>query len=214
MGRHATTFCVRRTTMTNNNTPAASSVPSSGMPRSAAGPKPDLSVPDITKIDLAFDAIGRRVTGVTTHGGHVLDMPLMSEILPGLWMGGCEDGVTLPGVFDFVLSMYPWEKYELHEDVLQRLEIAMYDQRGKVDGDLVLDVAGLVNEWRKQGTVLVHCQAGLNRSGLVTATALVLDGWDPAAAIAHLRDRRGPAVLCNPDFEAWVLAQSGRRSAA
>ena len=86
--------------------------------------------------------------------------------------------------------------------------------RGKVDDDLVFDAATLVNEWRKQGTVLVHCQAGLNRSGLVTATALVLDGWDPAAAIAHLRDRRGPAVLCNPDFEAWVLAQSGSRSAA
>jgi protein-tyrosine phosphatase len=141
-------------------------------------------------------------------------MPLMSEILPGLWMGGCEDGVPLPRIFDFVVSMYPWEKYELHEDVLQRLEFAMYDQRGAVNGDLVAEVAGLINEMRSSGTVLVHCQAGLNRSGLVTAAALVLDGWTAGAAISHLRARRGPAVLCNPDFEAWLRGFGAARPAA
>lgn len=202
---------------TNNHTPTNSTPMPAAAPQAAAphaDVNVDLSVPDITRIDLVFDAIKRRVTGITTHGGHVLDMPLISEILPGLWMGGCEHGVDLPDFIDFVVSMYPWEQYDVHPGLMERREVAMYDQRGKVDGDLVLDVAGLVNEWRKQGTVLVHCQAGLNRSGLITAAALVLDGWDPAAAIAHLRDRRGPAVLCNPDFEAWVLAQSGSRSAA
>lgn len=197
---------------TNNSTPKQSTDPTNSV--APAQQAVDLNRPDITRIDLAYDAASRRVTGMTTHGGFILDMPLISEILPGLWMGGCEDGVELPGFIDFVMSMYPWEKYETHPDLLDRIEVAMYDQRGKVDGDLVLKVAELVNEWRKQGTVLVHCQAGLNRSGIVTAAALVLEGWEPAAAIAHLRDRRGPAVLCNPDFEAWVLAQSGSRSAA
>lgn len=197
---------------TNNITPKQSTDPSSSV--APAQEAVDLGRPDITRIDLAYDATSRRVTGITTHGGFILDMPLISEILPGLWMGGCEDGVELPEFIDFVVSMYPWEKYDVHPRLTERLEVAMYDQRGRVDDDLVRTVAGIVNQWRQEGTVLVHCQAGLNRSGLITAAALVLDGWDPAAAVAHLRARRGPAVLCNPDFEAWVLAQSGSRSAA
>lgn len=54
--------------------------------------------------------------------------------------------------------------------------------------------------------VLVRCQAGLNRSGLVVASVLVdHEGWDPAEAIAHLRAVRDPMALFNPTFEAHLL---------
>jgi protein-tyrosine phosphatase len=46
----------------------------------------------------------------------------------------------------------------------------------------------------------------LNRSALVAGMALILDGWKPADAIALLREKRSPAVLCNPAFEQWLLS--------
>ena len=54
---------------------------------------------------------------------------------------------------------------------------------------------------------LVHCHAGLNRSGLVTALALTeLLGIDGNEAIEKLRIIRGPYVLCNRHFETYVMS--------
>jgi protein-tyrosine phosphatase len=47
--------------------------------------------------------------------------------------------------------------------------------------------------------VLVTCRMGLNRSGLVCALVLVLNGRRPAEAIAHIQRRR-PGALNNPEF--------------
>jgi protein-tyrosine phosphatase len=51
----------------------------------------------------------------------------------------------------------------------------------------------------------VHCQAGLNRSGLITARALMLRGMSATDAIQLLRKRRDPAVLCNAVFANWLV---------
>jgi protein-tyrosine phosphatase len=64
--------------------------------------------------------------------------------------------------------------------------------------------ARLVSQGKK---VLVHCQAGLNRSGVVTALALINLGYTPTAAIELMREKRSPLVLCNEAFENWVLDQ-------
>lgn len=48
--------------------------------------------------------------------------------------------------------------------------------------------------------VLVTCQQGRNRSGLVAALALVLAGSTPYSAIRSIREGRGPTALSNPDF--------------
>jgi protein-tyrosine phosphatase len=67
----------------------------------------------------------------------------------------------------------------------------------------------MVADRLRQGhTVLVHCQAGLNRSNLIAALALMrLTGCDAAAAIALLREKRSPLVLCNEAFEQYLLAR-------
>lgn len=52
---------------------------------------------------------------------------------------------------------------------------------------------------------LIHCSAGLNRSGLITALALCALGYEPRAAIARIREARSPWCLFNRDFERFIL---------
>lgn len=55
--------------------------------------------------------------------------------------------------------------------------------------------------WQEGARVLVRCQAGVNRSGLVLALILMHIGWDVGRAVDHLRKARSPRVLSNADFE-------------
>lgn len=68
-------------------------------------------------------------------------------------------------------------------------------------------LADMVNTFRKLGPTLVHCQAGLNRSGLICGLALVKSGVKPAEAIAHMRAIRSREVLYNNTFREWLLTQ-------
>jgi protein-tyrosine phosphatase len=52
--------------------------------------------------------------------------------------------------------------------------------------------------------VLVRCSGGLNRSGLVVASALVELGRTPEEAITSVREARGPWALTNPGFVAYL----------
>lgn len=133
-------------------------------------------------------------------------VPLISQVGDALWMGGCRDGVRLGPEFDFVLSLYPWDRYAL-EDNTARLEVKLFDAAEMPEADLLVRLARTVNLFRGYGNVLVHCQAGLNRSGLVTALALMLDGEEPEVAIHRLRSERCGVVLCNKTFEDWLLGE-------
>jgi protein-tyrosine phosphatase len=58
--------------------------------------------------------------------------------------------------------------------------------------------------WQAGDQVLIRCQAGLNRSGLVTALVLMIDGYTADEAIDLIRDRRSPDALFNTDFVRWL----------
>lgn len=133
--------------------------------------------------------------------------PVVTQVEDNLWQGGCRQGIVLPSRFKYVLSLYQWEKYTLPEGC-ERVEVEMYDA-GYVPDVGQLDVlSDQINEWRSRedGDVLVHCQAGLNRSGLLTALSLVKRGMSPSMAITKLRLGRSNMVLCNQKFEEWLLA--------
>ena len=148
-----------------------------------------------------FTAFWANVRGDWT----VIDMPVLTEVIPGLWVGG-EPEPRLPSGFDFVVNLYaPWARYE--HDGTDVWDVAVNDDEvGDDEAALFVEVAREVNRRVDDGqTVLVHCQAGLNRSVTVVALVLMLRGMKAADAIALLREKRHRLVLCNPHFEKWLL---------
>jgi len=161
---------------------------------------------DPTRIDIALDPREQRMSGIATHGRTWFDVPYISQIDETLWVGGCADGLILPTEIEHVVSLYPWEAYRAHHEVKSVLSVRMYDSLEQGTAQ-VPAIAAWVNVCRADGPTLVHCQAGLNRSNLVAATALILGGMAPSDAVALLREKRSPACLCNPAFvEALGLA--------
>lgn len=178
---------------------------------------------DIAKgtVELGPEFEHHRIRGYVPHAqarglNPNLDVPLISHVIDGLpgslWQGGCVDSdarfrlepVRLPDGFDFVLSLYPWGlQYELPEGC-EREVVTMYDSldQGFEQVDELAD--GLAARLRAGETVLVHCQAGLNRSGLLAARTLTKLGKTPAESVALLRESRCPLVLCNEAFENWI----------
>lgn len=153
---------------------------------------------------------GMRMRGHAIHGGY-FDVPLIQRVLKleeydgggDLWQGGCINGLRLPEDFDYVLSLYPWGKYILGPNT-ERTEITMYDSLDQA-ADQAQELAASVVDWLRVGAkVLIHCQAGLNRSGLITAVTLVKLGYSPSDAIDMLRKMRCSEVLCNRSFEDYV----------
>lgn len=160
---------------------------------------------DPTSFAIDFDPTVRRMRGYAVHGNTPFDVPFVSAITDDLWQGGCEDGMVLPRDVRHLISLYPWEQYTVEHELDSSLSVRLYDSVDQ-EFDAVTDIARWVNRCRKTGVTLVHCQAGLNRSALVAATALILDGTDPGEAVALLRSKRSPAVLCNPAFVAWLIS--------
>lgn len=139
---------------------------------------------------------------------------LWSEIVPGLWQGGTDDddvvhnrhrqvGVTLDD-FEFVTTLYaaanPVDWF------VQEIRYGIYDSSME-DFDVaeLLGVVAMTHAaWKRGKRTLVRCQAGWNRSGLVTALVLMRDGYSADEAINLLRERRSRWALCNETFEHWL----------
>lgn len=172
---------------------------------------------DPTAIPIFMDGKEPRIHGETNYGP-AFDCPLITPVTSKLWQGGCMTGLTLAPRFYHVISLYPWERYKFQRARMDtEVYVYMYDSRDQ-GFEQVDALARLVNVCRQQeGDTLVHCQAGLNRSSLVIARALWLDGRSEGDGIIvpgihgsgddiveMLRQKRSPAVLCNPSFEAEV----------
>ena len=56
------------------------------------------------------------------------------------------------------------------------------------------------------GRVLVHCAAGLNRSGVRGGGAHAVDAETVLETVAHCRRARGNMVLCNESFQEQLVA--------
>ena len=143
---------------------------------------------------------------------------LHSMIVPNLFQGGTDDldvihlaqtntrpRVDLP--FDAIVTMYAWARpadwniqefrYGVPDASISDIDLNRLRQAVEFGYD----------RWKAGDRVLVRCQAGLNRSGLVLALILIKDGLTPQEAINRIRENRGSDALFNADFHNWLLQE-------
>jgi protein-tyrosine phosphatase len=144
---------------------------------------------------------------------------LFSMIAPNLFQGGTDDldVIHLPVTnnrkrtdlpFDSIVTMYAWARpadWNVQEF-----------RYGVPDASITdIDLARLreavefgYSRWKSGDRVLIRCQAGLNRSGLVLALILIKDGHSPETAISMIRTGRGDDALFNTSFTDWLIAEA------
>lgn len=165
-----------------------------------------------TQLDTVEDRLSR------PDWGHGRSNKLMHEILPDLWMGGTHDDDTLgnsrfahkPFItlanFDTVITMYQYanpagwfvkeHRYCIYDSDLENNDI----------DELFATARVAYNDWAEGKRVYIRCQAGWNRSGLITALVLMLDGIPAREAIDLIREKRSEHALCNPAFVRFLEA--------
>ena len=146
---------------------------------------------------------------------------LFNEILPNLFMGGTSDDATInfpqelnhfkgERNFDCIVTLYAWASPANWGIEERRL--------GFPDAQIVNEYLDPIHEmaswahsrWKLGKKVLIRCQAGLNRSGLLTALVLIHEGYSSADAIALIREKRSGWALCNSDYVSYLNSLDGR----
>lgn len=137
-----------------------------------------------------------------------------NEIIPGLWMGGSRFHERSTGLvreakaadlFDVVISM----NTHFGRDVSPAMgHWSMPINDGELTPPELLKVQYCVDKAvqvvQAGGKILVRCNMGLNRSGLVVALAMLRLGHTPTGAILFIRRERGPDALSNPHFRGYI----------
>jgi protein-tyrosine phosphatase len=79
---------------------------------------------------------------------------------------------------------------------------------GPIDPATIPEIEALAewaySMWKSGERVLIRCQAGMNRSSLLTALVLMRDGKSADEAIALIKERRSPYVLSNSHFVKYL----------
>ena len=147
--------------------------------------------------------------------------PLYSEVAPNLFMGGTDDLATIDQAqelkyfngkneFDCVVTLYAWAA-PANWGVEER-------RFGFPDADIIEEYLPTIIElaqwahakWSSGKRVNIRCQAGLNRSGLITALTLMISGMSADEAIDTLREKRSTYALCNGEYEHWLLTEASQ----
>jgi len=133
------------------------------------------------------------------------------EIIPGLWQSGTpEDHTPIFDRFDIVFTMYAMAPKASSGNWIQPLVDRRFEFHDGYCTPTVKDkairaateaCAALDNG----ATVLMRCQAGINRSSLVTALVLINRGMEPKQAIDTIRSKRDERCLSNDSFKNWLL---------
>ena len=151
--------------------------------------------------------------------------PLYSEVAPNLFMGGTDDNATIDQAqklrhfegsneFDCVVTLYAWAA-PANWGVEER-------RFGFPDANIIQEYIPTIVElaqwahakWAAGKKVNIRCQAGLNRSGLVTALTLMISGMSAQDAINTLREKRSDYALCNGEYERWLKYEANTYLAA
>lgn len=141
----------------------------------------------------------------------------MSKILEGLWQcGGYELLAEAEEVKPDLIVCLARPHHLNTEERTSAWLSNHYIRFAFDDGDALPNMDSLwgvvnqvVNMVKAGGRVIVHCNAGLNRSGLVCAMAVaLLTGKSGRQAMEHVRICRNPLALCNRAFENFLVKLS------
>ena len=142
--------------------------------------------------------------------------PLFSEIVPNLFMGGTDDldvihyaqnsyakRKDLP--FDAIVTMYAWARPA--DWSVQEFRYGVPDASiNEIDLSRLREAVDFgYNRWQSGDRVLIRCQAGLNRSGLVTALILIRSGITAEEVIKMIREKRDEYALYNEEYVAFLM---------
>jgi protein-tyrosine phosphatase len=147
------------------------------------------------------------ITGNTYWTDETFALPLISHVEGNLFVGGVKDCLPLPRNIKHLISLHVWVSYRVDHQLDSLTQVLAYDAAVEPLVPILDGLALWVVACLRSGNTLIHCQAGLNRSGLVAALTLMKMGRTAKDAIALLRKKRSPFVLCNPSFEAWLLSR-------
>jgi hypothetical protein len=133
-----------------------------------------------------------------------------------LWMGGYPRGDDFEGIH-CVVSMTSNGEWGQKPRVPCSVHIPLIDHDDELKrlatADQVRMMARSVAQMLTEGkNVLIHCGAGLNRSGVATARVLMELGMPAEMAINVVRTRRLPVgqALFNQGFVRWLMEEDGK----
>ena len=128
-------------------------------------------------------------------------------ILPGLWLGNGKSSLddeflkknNIKTVFNCTKDL------PFHESIKRRYRVPVDDNlKDEEIRNLQLwsfEVVYKITKEHKQGNVLVHCYAGMQRSAAVVAMYLIsTQGYKPSEAISFLRSKRSIAFYPVANF--------------
>ena len=169
--------------------------------------------------DINYDMIKELSEGQRPDQSNFLPENTWDEIKPGLWLGGTHDEHDMrwgrashelppigPDEFDTIITMYAWARPA--DWFVKEIRFGIYDgDMSDFDTASLHEIVSIAHrDWKAGKKVLVRCQAGINRSGLIMALVLIRDGMSAAKAIELMRSKRARSVLRNETFEKWLLA--------
>lgn len=137
-----------------------------------------------------------------------------TEVIPNLFVGGHRvdswenQKCIVTDEFDLVVSLHSEPGYGPQDgipEVRMRIRDADLDPEHHDKIDVIAnEVAARVRAGEK---VLVRCLAGINRSSLVAARAMMINGLTADEAITKIRLERSPFCLFNQSFVAFLRSQ-------
>jgi protein tyrosine phosphatase len=146
---------------------------------------------------------------------YTIDYPteLWSEVLPKLWQGGTDDDDVFNQLYkpaiskkDFDLVITAYASANPVDWFVKEIRFGFYDSDMKdFDPNDLKEIVRMAHtEWKRGQRVLIRCQAGMNRSGLIMALILIREGHTPQEAIDLIRAKRSKHALFNGRFEKWL----------